>query len=236
VQDAKLSGIAPIHNEASVLGRVLDAIDGQTLPLDELILVFDRCDDGSERIGQRRADKFLRVNLGNTAAAIRAGCREATNENLILFDGNTIVPPDYTHRLVEVQDRSGADIVSWHGGLMLLTASVFERFGPLSDLYLWTLEYYLRVEAAGGRVVNLRGPFVRLKPSPLGRNIRYGLEYADLSARFGIPPFFRIGNKSGWIQDSVAEVGALMGHYRRGRVRRSFRDLFASIEAIRRGA
>ncbi len=236
MQAKKLSGIVPIHDEASVLERVLDSIDRLILPIDELILVFDRCDDGSELIGRGRSQKMLRVDVGNTAEAVQAGCLQASNERFVLFDGNTLVPRDYTQRLVEAHVRTGADVVSWHGGLMLLTGSTLRRFGPFSNLYLWTLEYYLRVEAAGGRVENLRGPFVRLKPSPLGRNLRYGLEYADLSSRFEISPFFRIGNKSGWIQDAVAEMGALIGHLRRGRLRRSIRGLFASLEAMQRGA
>jgi hypothetical protein len=137
---------------------------------------------------------------------------------LVLFDGNTLVPPDYVERLLGVLVAQGADLVEWHGGMMALRKGTLERFGALSTRYLWTLEYFLRVQQRGGVVVRLDGPHTRLKGSPLSRSFRYGLDYADLSRQYGLPPYFRVGTKSGWVPDLFAIAGTVAGHARNGQL------------------
>lgn len=212
------SAIVPIHNEARVLSRVLDAIDAQTVPPDELILVFDRCSDDSERIAEGRASNSIRVNLGSAAGAVRRGIDLAAHDLIVLFDGNTWVPGDFIERLAQTHANTSADVIEWHGGLMLVPRSTLDKFGPFSDISLWTLEYYLRVEAKGGRVVKMNGPFSRLRPSSLSANLRYGLDYAELSYQHSLYPFFRVGTKSGWVQDVVGTMGVALGHLRRRRL------------------
>lgn len=220
-----VSAIVPIHNEDRVLGHVLDSIEAQTRRPDELVLVFDRCTDASEEVARGRANRTVRVDMGNTAAAVRAGLEQSTHDWFVLFDGNTLVPEDYVERLLKSHNESLADVIEWHGGLMFLTRDTLNRYGQFSGLYLWTLEYFLRVVANGGTVLHLNGPFDRLRPSPLRRNLRYGVEYADLSARYRLTPFFRIGTKSGWLPDIVAILGAIVGHRRRGRLGLALKSL-----------
>jgi cellulose synthase/poly-beta-1,6-N-acetylglucosamine synthase-like glycosyltransferase len=224
-----VSAILPIHDEASVLGRVLDSIDRQSLRPDELVCVLDDCSDESEAIVRTRPAKVVRVRVRNTASALAAGISEASYEILLLFDGNTLVPIDYAARLLATFETTRADLVEWHGGLMLVPRSTLERYGPFSRMHLWTLEYFLRVQSRGGRVVRLDGPHERLKRSPLGRNIRYGLDYSALVERYGIAPFFRIGTKSGWIPDMFATIGTITGHVKNRRLRRALRALPAAI-------
>src|SRR3990172_294592 len=187
-----ISAILPIHNEARILSRVLDSIDRQSRKPDELILVLDACSDASESIARSRSATIVRIEARNMASAVVAGASVASHPTLVLFDGNTLVPPDYVERLAMTAERTDADLVEWHGGMMLLSKRTFERYGPPSRIHLWTLEYFLRVTSAGGSVVRLNGPHERLKRSPIRRNIRYGLDYADLSARYDLAPFFRI--------------------------------------------
>ncbi len=210
-----ISAIVPIHNEARVLSRVLDAIDAQTVSPEELILVFDRCTDASEKVAGGRYSKSIRVNLGSAAGAVRMGIDLAAHEWIVLFDGNTWVPVDFIQKLAQTQATQSADVIEWHGGLMLIPRSTFDKFGPFSDMPLWTLEYFLRVKDQGGRVVKMNGPFTRLRPSPLSANFRYGLDYAELSSRHDLYPFFQVGTKSGWVQDIVATLGVALGHLRR---------------------
>lgn len=220
-----VSGVIPVHNEARVLDRVLDAVGDQTRQVDDLIVVLDRCTDGSREIVERRGLRGLPVGYGNTACANLAGIREALHEDVVLFDGNTWIPRDFVERIHTVKRERGADLVEWHGGMMALSKSTLIRFGPFSERHLWTLEYILRVQAAGGVVVRLDGPHVRLRPSPLDRNLRYGLDYADLAAEYGLAPFFRIGTKSGLTQDVMATMGVTVGHLRRRRLLQSLREL-----------
>src|SRR3989442_5908456 len=193
----RVSAILPIHNEAAVLRLVLGAIDAQSHRPDEVILVFDRCSDGSEEIAVGRGYVSLLVDYGNTGASIQARIDRAAHETIVLFDGNTLVPSDYVERLVATWHSTGADLVEWHGGLMLVTKSMLRRYGAFSTMALWTLEYFHRIKKSGGTVVPLKGPFVRLKPSPIRRNVQYGLDYAVLSERYGLAAFFRIGAKMG---------------------------------------
>ena len=220
-----VSAILPIHNEATVLGRVLDCIGGQTQKPDQLVIVLDACTDGSELIARGYPASLVVVDVRNTAAAVLAGVREASHEIMVLFDGNTLVPPDYLARLTQVHEETHADLVEWHGGMMLLPRATLQRFGTPSMMHLWTLEYFLRIKSGGGRVVHLDGLHRRLKRSPLKRNVRYGLDYADLSERYHLAPFFRVGTKSGWIPDTFAIGGSVVGHLRAGRLRRSLMDL-----------
>ena len=225
------SGILPVHNEARVLARVLDAIDAQRVRLEELIVVLDRCTDGSEEVAKGRAGPVVRVDRGNTASAVMAGVAHARNEVIVLFDGNTLVPPEYVGRILAELTSRGADVVEWHGGLMALTKGTLRRFGSFSTRYLWTLEYFLRVDALGGTLVRLDGPHVRLKRSPLSRNLRYGSDYAELSERYGLAPYFRVGTKSGWIADFAALAGTVLGHVRRGRFLHSLPRAISYVRA-----
>jgi hypothetical protein len=166
------------------------------------------------------------------ARAELAGIQQAAHQCLVLFDGNTLVPPEFVERLLQIMADHHADVVEWHGGLMALSKSTIDRFGSFSPQYLWTLEYFVRVQARGGTVVRLNGCHVRLKPSPLRRNVRYGLEYADLAAEYDLAPFFRIGTKSGWVPDSVATVGVAIGHARHRRLIRSLARLPGYLEDL----
>src|SRR2546428_8513115 len=140
----RVSAIMPIHNEAAVLRPVLGAIDSQSRRPDEVILVFDRCSDESEEIARGRGYVSLVVDYGNTGASVQAGIDRATNETIVLFDGNTLVPSNYVERLVATCQSTGADLVEWHGGLMLVTKSTLRRDGHLSTIGRCTPGCFLR--------------------------------------------------------------------------------------------
>src|SRR3989442_12947488 len=120
----RVIAILPIHNEAAVLRRVLGAIDSQSRRPEEVILVFDRCTDGSEEIARGRGHVSLVVDYGNTGQSIQAGINRATNETIVLFDGNTLVPSDYVERLVATWRATGADLVEWHAGRVPVTQTI----------------------------------------------------------------------------------------------------------------
>src|SRR2546428_5184017 len=146
----RVSAIVPIHNEAAVLRPVLAAIDSQSRRQDEVILVVDRCSDGSEEIARGRGHVSLVVDYGNTGASVQAGIDRATNETIVLFDGNTLVPSDYVERLVTTWHSTGADLVEWHGGLMLVTKSMLRRYCDFSTMAPRPLEDFHGLKKSGG--------------------------------------------------------------------------------------
>src|SRR2546422_2841683 len=139
----RVSAVVPIHNEAAVLRPVLGAIDSQSRPPDEVILVFDRCSDRSEDIATGRGYVALVVDYGNTGASVQAGIDLATNETIVLFDGNTVVPSNYVERLVATWQSTRADLVEWHGGAMLVTKSKLRRDRALSAIGLRAAAVFL---------------------------------------------------------------------------------------------
>ncbi len=231
-----ISAIIPVHNEASVLDAVLECVESQSRRPDEIILVLDSCTDESEGIARRHQAKVVSVYVRNIAIAVMSGVAAASKETLVLFDGNSLVPASYVEVLEETLFRTQADLVEWHGGMMIFPRTTLERFGDFSPLHLWTLEFFLRMRERGGRLVQLDGPHVRLKPSPLRRNLRYGLDYAMLSERYKLAPFFRIGTKSGLLPDLFATFGAGVGHLLRGRLGRAVLDLPVAIRAASRSS
>lgn len=224
-----ITAIIPIHNEAPVLRRVLDSVERQSQKLDELIMVLDDCTDDSPSIARERSGRIVTVRERNTGAAVQVGASLASHDVLVLFDGNTLVPLDYVARMLEAFRATHPDLIEWHGGMMLIPRSTLDRYGKFSRMDLWTLEYFLRVESGGGRVVHLNGPFHRMKRSPLRRNIRYGLDYSELSERYHLAPFFRIGTKSGFLPDLFATAGALLGHIHRRQLRHALKKLPSAV-------
>jgi glycosyltransferase involved in cell wall biosynthesis len=221
----RISAVVPVHNEERVLAAVIRSIEAQSHPPDELVLVFDGCTDRSEEVARAYSHRAVRVDFKNMAAACLAGIDASRWENVALFDGNTRIPSDCLATMTRVWTSIDPAVVEWHGGIMLLSKATLRRFGPFSRRHLWTLEYFLRVRASGGVVVHLDGAIERMKPSPLSRNVRYGLDYADLCVDYGLPGFFHIGSKSGWVPDIFAFMGTVAGHVRNRRLWTSIQRL-----------
>ena len=123
---APVSGVMPVHNEMDVLQEVLDSVARQTRPVDELIIVFDRCTDGSREVALRLPHEEITVDLGNTGAAVRVGLERARYSTVVLFDGNTRVPPDYVEGLLKGTRTSSNG----------MEVSCFCRIARLRDLVL----------------------------------------------------------------------------------------------------
>src|SRR5207247_10278101 len=128
----EISAIIPVHNEASVLDAVLECVESQSRRPDEIVLVLDSCTDESGTIAQRHRAKVVSVQVRNVAIAVMSGAAAASKDTLVLFDGNSLVPADYVEVLEETLSRTQADLVEWHGGMMILRRTTLERFGGFS--------------------------------------------------------------------------------------------------------
>lgn len=98
---AKISVVIPTYNRATFIGRTLDSVMRQTLPVFEVVVVDDGSQDDTQQIVEShpsRARFVAQENAGPSAARNR-GIRETTGELILFLDSDDILEPDAISRL-----------------------------------------------------------------------------------------------------------------------------------------
>jgi len=101
------SVVVATHNRCRLLGRVAEAILGQTLSPDryELLIVDDGSTDGTEalcaELAKRPGVRYLRQPNRGVASARNRGIREAAGDVVAFTDDDCLVPPDWLARLAD---------------------------------------------------------------------------------------------------------------------------------------
>ncbi|MXS86204.1 glycosyltransferase [Nitrosomonas sp. HPC101] len=102
-----VSVLLPVHNESSVVERLIDAVCRLHYPADRLeILVLDDSSDDTSRLAQTRVEWYAAqgVNIryicrgdrqGYKAGNLTYGIRQASGEFLAVFDADFIPPADF---------------------------------------------------------------------------------------------------------------------------------------------
>lgn len=80
------SVIVPVHNAAEYMRKGLDSIKAQEFGDYELIIVCDACEDDSEKIARKYADKVIVGDWHNEGPARNAGLDAATGDWVIWMD------------------------------------------------------------------------------------------------------------------------------------------------------
>ena len=80
------SVIVPAHNSAAYIKKCLGSVKMQTFKDYELIVVCDNCQDNTEEIALRYADKVITTNHGMDGLARNAGIDAAEGEWLMFLD------------------------------------------------------------------------------------------------------------------------------------------------------
>lgn len=112
-----LSVIVPIYNTAAYLDRCIQSICDQTYQDLEIVLVDDGSTDTSLEICEAYRKKDPRIKLihkenGGLVSARKAGLQAAEGEWIGWVDSDDWVEADWFMRLLHVQERSGADMVT----------------------------------------------------------------------------------------------------------------------------
>jgi GT2 family glycosyltransferase len=95
-----ISAIVPVWNGRDLLARLLDSLDSQTLPADELIVVDNGSTDRAPDLARNRGARVIAMgrNAG-FAPAVNRGIREARGEWVAILNSDVDLAPDYFARL-----------------------------------------------------------------------------------------------------------------------------------------
>jgi len=96
-----ISVVIPIHNASEGLGACLDALERQTTPLDEIIVVNDGPVDAAvEAIADRQGVIFLSQQQKGAAAARNLGAEQAQGEILLFTDADCVPESNWVEAMI----------------------------------------------------------------------------------------------------------------------------------------
>lgn len=133
----KVSAIIPVFNRRDYLPRAINSALGQTVPVDEIIVVDDGSTDGSAEVVRSRYGNRVRVvrqaNSGVAGARCR-GIQEARGEWIAFLDSDDEWLPGRNSKLLKAAQRVPADVAWIFGALRVVTDSgegltLFEEHG-----------------------------------------------------------------------------------------------------------
>jgi glycosyltransferase involved in cell wall biosynthesis len=87
----KISVIIPAHNEEAYLGTTLEALECQTHPAYEVIVVANGCTDHTAEIARGRCDQLITLSQRGLGGARNSGARRARGELLVFLDADTLL-------------------------------------------------------------------------------------------------------------------------------------------------
>lgn len=133
----RVSAIIPAFNRRDYLPRAIDSALGQTVPVDEIIVVDDGSIDGSAEFVESRYGSRVRVvRQANTgvAGARRRGILEARGEWIAFLDSDDEWSPERNAELLKAAERISADVAWIFGTLRIVTdrgegLTLFEEHG-----------------------------------------------------------------------------------------------------------
>ena len=98
------SVVIPFFNNRQTLESTVRSILACEPAPDEIILVDDGSNDGSEKIAKDLPVRLVKRNHQGRAAALNAGIECAQGDLILFTDADCIVPADWVAKLVEVMD------------------------------------------------------------------------------------------------------------------------------------
>jgi glycosyltransferase involved in cell wall biosynthesis len=93
-----VSAVVSAHNEEEYIAECLESILGQTVRVDELIMINDRSTDRTVDIASVYPVDIFDVEYGQVYMVKRAGICAARNDTVLVVDGDTCLAPDFLER------------------------------------------------------------------------------------------------------------------------------------------
>ena len=103
-----ISVLIPAHNEGAVLHECLAAIRGQTIPVDQIVVVADACTDNTVEVARSVGCDVIETNEQAKAASQDAGLAYVTGEYLVCVDADTVLAPDVVEKFMAELDHVDA--------------------------------------------------------------------------------------------------------------------------------
>jgi hypothetical protein len=133
----RVSAVIPTYNRRTYIGRAIESILSQTLPVDELIVIDDGSTDGtSDFIGCRFGQQVRVVRQENqgVSAARRRALQEANGDWIAFLDSDDEWTRDRNRRLTEAAAAVPLDVAWIFGNIQLVEdqgdqQSTFGKFG-----------------------------------------------------------------------------------------------------------
>jgi len=106
----RLSVIVPTLNEAAYLPHLLEALQGQTRPPDEVVVADAGSTDGTPDLARRYGARV--VPGGNPATGRNAGARAATGDLFFFLDADVLPAPDFLAVALQEFGERGYDVAT----------------------------------------------------------------------------------------------------------------------------
>lgn len=125
-----ISAIVPVWNGRELLMRLMDSLDAQTRPIDELLVVDNGSADGAPEAARQRGARVIAMgrNAG-FAAAVNRGIEESRGDWLAVLNSDVVIAPDYLGRLLAACDACKA----WFATGKILVAGSPDRIDGTFD-------------------------------------------------------------------------------------------------------
>ena len=95
----KITILIPCHNEEKSIAKCVDSCLNQTRSADQIFVINDGSNDGSDKILTRYGDKIEVLTIpfatGNKSRAQEKGLQHVTGDILVTTDGDTILDKDF---------------------------------------------------------------------------------------------------------------------------------------------
>lgn len=163
-----VSVIIPSFNRTRALRLCLDALNAQTYPRIEVIVVDDRSTDDAAQVAAAMGVKVLRTEVnGGPSAARNLGAEHAAGDILLFLDSHIALDPDAVENAVEILESQPE--IGALGGILRPESLVSQTWAAqyrAMQMYRWwmpahrpTLELHVSVLAVPAKVFAEIGPF-----------------------------------------------------------------------------
>lgn len=99
-----VTAVIPVWNGRGVLMKLLDSLEGQTVPVEEVLIVDNGSDDGAPEAARQRGARIIQLgrNMG-FAHAVNRGVSECRSEHLAILNSDVELDPDWLRSLTAVR-------------------------------------------------------------------------------------------------------------------------------------